>query len=937
MALLNLMKPVFNNNVIAFLPPGGDKTHLDLSELSRIMCSVPDTNTFWKSIFIEVAPWMFYLSDLNAVIVFHKPPTTRKNFSIFTMDMINKAEKGILGITTKIPFCYDTEELREQFRDNGHWMMFIALNAEYRKVQMELCGGKLPSNHAITSMPPGKNVWIITTPPCQRIHPFNLRSRKFTTVQDAADFFLELNNFVFPGTTISVMRYALSFLNYTRFDGLASLSHFMVQMSALCSDYAICPGGVIIFSGNQGSGKSSMLKWLNILGENTVAWVNLGTLKGSYTPFEYERIILLDEFGNRVTPKEINSSGIKQLCQPGSTLQLSIKFHPSGTVNGGHTVAGCADNFTKFGDGAESERRLRNIVCSPNPISFKDNKSNKMAVANIINAIEDPNCDDLKELSQKFFDHLAMLGHFLSRNMHSGGVDPPNIVLNPSHYSKNGLSKPLDPVGYSATPYGHKTTVFTALPNAAIILDQAIITMFVNGSFLPTDNMYKYHYFRLLRCNVDAIFHIYAAELPNIDKEHLKLTRDLIIHLWDYEEPPTTSGVTKTMKKVMEEWTQCITDGLPFGDLQLSNAIEIFRGISYFKAVCNFRSDFNQFPSQLNHPMCMLLLVPWFHLLTHEWKWKEEDYLFDIFGHYFLAQSKRVALDSSMRFSHMILAGTATGFHCTKTVTINLPKSLAKRSVTGQILIKIKSVCGPISSLLFASKCPSLKFPVTQELVEQLSNSVKEKMKDEVVAFDETEFECLQKLLGASPNDSHNVILAHLKSEPRVSPSSQAYYDILRYLTSKFGIFKYSDYKEYTLIIKDRIADFQRTHNELNQTTVLMHLDFAELEMEAEKESFSCTVSDIKEAEHDAKAAAPVATSATVLTELQMCELFGHKPPTAPQPHLRRQLPVVRKQPETRIADGNGTSDESDSDEDTEEIRERKVAKRRKKRDGSIY
>jgi len=55
------------------------------------------------------------------------------------MDMINKAEKGILGITTKIPFCYDTEELREQFRDNGHWMMFIALNAEYRKVQMELC------------------------------------------------------------------------------------------------------------------------------------------------------------------------------------------------------------------------------------------------------------------------------------------------------------------------------------------------------------------------------------------------------------------------------------------------------------------------------------------------------------------------------------------------------------------------------------------------------------------------------------------------------------------------------------------------------------------------------------------------------------------------------------------------------------------------------
>jgi len=59
MALLNLMKPVFNNNVIAFLPPGGDKTHLDLSELSRIMCSVPDTNTFWKSIFIEVAPWMF--------------------------------------------------------------------------------------------------------------------------------------------------------------------------------------------------------------------------------------------------------------------------------------------------------------------------------------------------------------------------------------------------------------------------------------------------------------------------------------------------------------------------------------------------------------------------------------------------------------------------------------------------------------------------------------------------------------------------------------------------------------------------------------------------------------------------------------------------------------------------------------------------------------
>lgn len=816
----SMKKLTFNNNVYVYQHYGVKPSYMDVSKLVYLITEEKNIKDFWNGILTEVAPWLFYLSHIKTFIACGSDPSTSSRYNLYPLEKLTGSHSiKPFGIDVVVPKCYDSDERCKQVLQYGHWMMFITQNAEYIKMQGILCDGKIPENYAISAMPSDGKTWLIVTPSSRIPMAVRARERDLKTNQEICKFLADLTELKIPDTSVSALRFYLNFLCHTRFDGIASLTHYLVCMAAICSDRLFVTGRLLMFSGEQGSGKSSCLAMLKQLAVGSTCSTTFKQLKHEFTPYTNEFVVLIEEI-QKMSAAEFNEAYIKMITQCGNESKINLKNVNPYSIFGGRILCMCGDQYVHLSSEALAERRIENVKCNGAHTLNTDKHTD--AIRQVTYFIEKCDQESVQEFRNSFISTLRTLAWFLSFNLPSQELTRPSVLSNNSFYAtKQGA--PGDILlgsqvtsggsggggGRSGNPYArrsHTSLSFLSSQHVSKLYDRCMVNCMLNCSILPSDPNDLYFFFRIFYSQIAPVYNLYTDNYA--DKQMTKLQGEFLKFQWDKARPLGDHFLP--LGEIMKEWKDCISKGNEYPEHKRRIAINTFRQLNTIKASLNFREDFTEYPGSMTGNLAKLLSITLFHIAKTTGLRDEHSsdaYPLDCAAHHFNVDAAAILSQMSSMFCFLFSGCKSSSIHANVSVKILIPKAFL--ASTGRIAMADQEmkiyygrIPGPISSLT-EIKTKLSRINVDTDMIAQLKKTIQSRPAS-AIPINETEQTLYERMLAL--NDPNAVIVNHIKSNPSYPESQQVYYDILGFLVSSYGLVKKETYFNWVDEIKTSMA-----------------------------------------------------------------------------------------------------------------------------------
>ncbi len=258
-----------------------------------------------------------------------------------------------------------------------HWIRWVVTQDFYKKYMKIRIGDRKLVGITLSPMYNTDDSAYL----CVYAPPDNASIRVLNNESDYRSYVTTVNNHTFPKTTIPSLRWFLSYLFWVKFDGdISSFITFVVLLTSITHPCGWAPCKMFIFSGDQRSGKSELLTWIQSLipQVNMNDNIQIEALSRQFNVKTCKPRMLCHESDSNWY-KKLNNGTIRTfVTDVKANKEFEKKFGDQSEIYGSPIIVIVADR-TGEGTNQDRDRRHVHMAFAKEPKEVSDFKDFKLA------------------------------------------------------------------------------------------------------------------------------------------------------------------------------------------------------------------------------------------------------------------------------------------------------------------------------------------------------------------------------------------------------------------------------------------------------------------------------------------------------------------------------------------------------------------------------
>jgi len=510
-----------------------------------------------------------------------------------------------------------------------HWIQFVCNTRDYHQYLARRMNGAKRKLMSVTlspqSSPPHDVCYLVAAAP-------PLYAPLYTAITNEHEFENYVNSALsvkLPGTTVSAVRWFLSFMYWVRFDGdIPSFLTSIVMYAFAIHPQCWSPGKLFIITGEQGTGKSEMLNLLTRF-MNTINYTDPSI--GMMTANKFNSSLIkprwvCQEAGSGWY-KKLNSDFLRSMITDQGCHEFEAKFGKQFRVMGSIMAIVIADRSGGPATVAEKqERRHLFLKVAKEPKNSADYKNfhRSFKLFSSLFSHSNENLVEFREqFRQAFVNYLGPIFGYVSPS----GLQVPRVLQ-----GRDGFDEALDEnetasVKRSSAPAAKRAKTAVSA-SAATAANECARHLAMNGSIFPLIDPDVFYY----------LFHNLTIfnEPDGIDKKH-SFQRRLWHLTWTHDNSSfeyNRKVYTDTLYTIYQQWKAGDTESqqvMTVDDKALQKTDIYYKMLAKFKCTMMARHMFafgNEplmaWPKLLSKECALWILGLWMNFLGNSGKIKVE-------------------------------------------------------------------------------------------------------------------------------------------------------------------------------------------------------------------------------------------------------------------------------------------------------------------------